>query len=350
MKKGEYISSNMQQQVIRGLVIAGGLYIGYRVGKRVLQEYRERRTANLADQSAEVRQAMGLRSAMNPSGVSWMMWADGTNETAIEQIATQIYNLEGVSAAYRNLYRSELLSDLQSELGTKDFNNFLQTVSNNRINQQSNTSSGGSGTVPSGAYTQPQRLIVAKQNVFIRTSPDASYQDAWYEFIGNKNIFRTAKAGEFVGYATGKQHYDGKNNVKFIEIAYKVSPTGGMPSTYANQIGQTKILWISASSNYTEQFSSVAAMEAKYPTTKGATKYLLPITSLGWLSAPGSRIITIQNTPILDQYFKPIALVEPNVLLGYPVMSLSGKGLEYTLVRTMEGIDRWVNTKHIIKS
>lgn len=349
MRKGDFISSSLQQQVIRGLVIAGGLYIGYRVGKRVLQEYRERKTSSLADQSAEVRQAMGLRSAMNPSGVSWMMWADGTNETAIEQIATQIYNLEGVSSAYRNLYRSELISDLQSELGSKDFNNFLQTTANNRINQQNNTSTGGKGTIPSGSYTQAQRLIVAKQKVFIRTSPDASFQDAWFEFIGNKNIFRTARAGEFVGYATGKQHYDGKNNVKFIEIAYKVAPTG-IPSTYANQIGQTKILWISASSNFTEQFSSVAAMEAKYPTTKGATKYLLPITSLGWLLAPGSRIITIQKTPVLDEQFKPLAIVEPNVLLGYPVMSLSGKGLEYTLVRTMEGLDRWVNTKHIIKS
>ena len=151
--------------------------MGYRVTSKAIKSWRERQTSALADERAEVRQAMGLRSAMNPSGISWLMWSDGTNEDAIAQIASQIQDLDTVATAYRNLYSDDLLKDLQSELSTTLFNSFLQTVSNNRINSQSGNRSGQSST---GAYTAPQRLVVAKQNVYVRTSPDASYREALY--------------------------------------------------------------------------------------------------------------------------------------------------------------------------
>ena len=250
------ISSRNQQKVIRGLLITGGLYLGYRITRKTFKGFRARNTSALADERADVRQAMGLRSAMNPSGISWLMWSDGTNEDAIAQIAAQIQDLDTVATAYRNLYSDDLLKDLQSELSTALFNSFLQTVSNNRINSQSGNPSGQSST---GAYTTPQRLVVAKQSVYVRTSPDASYHGAWYEIGENKNIFKTAKAGEFIGYATGKQHYDAKNNVKFIEVAYKIGPLA--PASLQSQIGLTRLLWISASATYTDQFNSVAAME-----------------------------------------------------------------------------------------
>jgi hypothetical protein len=52
--------------------------------------------------------------------------------------------------------------------------------------------------------------------MFVRSSPDASYHGAFYEQFSDKNILRTAKSGEFLGYATGMQSYDQKNDVKFI--------------------------------------------------------------------------------------------------------------------------------------
>ena len=110
------ISKEQQQKILRGLMIAGGLYLGYRVTSKAIKNMRSRNTSVLADQSPEVRQAMGLRSAMNPSGVSWLMWSDGTNEDAIAQIASQITNLDAVATAYRNLYGKELIQDLQGEL------------------------------------------------------------------------------------------------------------------------------------------------------------------------------------------------------------------------------------------
>jgi len=335
------ISSENQQKVIRSLWIATGLYVGYRITGKAVKAFRARGTSALADQRPEVRQAMGLRSAMNPSGISWLMWSDGTNEDAIAQIAAQMQSLDAVAAAYRTIYGKELIRDLQNELNTTQFNAFLQTVANNRINQQNNHSS----TSTAGAYTAPKRLVVAKRSVFVRTSPDASFHGGWYEIGAKKNIFKTAQPGEFVGYTTGKQHYDTKNNVKFIEVAYKIGPLA--PASLQSQIGVTRLLWISASASYTDQFSSVATMEARYPATRGVTKYYLPISGLGWLSAPGSRVVTVAGTSVLDEQFQTIRHVKSGVLIGYPVMSLDGHDTHFTLVRTLEGHDRWLASKDI---
>tara|TARA_R110001592_G_scaffold43005_1_gene139508 strand:- start:30900 stop:31940 length:1041 start_codon:yes stop_codon:yes gene_type:complete len=337
------ISKEQQQKILRGLMIAGGLYLGYRVTRKAIKNMRSRNTSVLADQSPEVRQAMGLRSAMNPSGVSWLMWSDGTNEDAIAQIASQITNLDAVATAYRNLYGKELIQDLQGELSTDKFNAFLQTISNNRINNSSGSSS--SSRSSSGAYTAPQRMIVAKRSVFVRTSPDASYHGAWYEVGENKNIYKTASPGEFIGYATGKQHFDSKNNVKFIEVAFRVGAVA--PGSLASKVGQSMLLWISASSNYIAQFTSESALAQAYPNARNQLSYMLPIPGLGWLSAPGSRVITNEAAMVLGEKFQPIASVLEDVLLGYPVMSLDGNAMNYTLVRTLEGNDRWINSNQI---
>ncbi len=337
------ISKEQQQKILRGLMIAGGLYLGYRVTSKAIKNMRSRNTSILADQSPEVRQAMGLRSAMNPSGVSWLMWSDGTIEDAIAQIASQITNLDAVATAYRNLYGKELIQDLQGELSTDKFNAFLQTISNNRINKSSGSSN--SSTSSSGAYTAPQRMIVAKRSVFVRTSPDASYHGGWYEVGENKNIYKTASPGEFIGFATGKQHFDSKNNVKFIEVAFRVG--AGAPGSLASKVGQSMLLWISASSNYIAQFTSESALAQAYPNAQNQLSYMLPIPGLGWLTAPGSRVITTESAMVLGEKFEHITRVPEEVLLGYPVMSLDGNAMHYTLVRTLEGTDRWINSNHI---
>ena len=145
------------------------------------------------------------------------MWGDGTKEDVIWQVAQQITDLDAVALAYRNLYSDELIKDLQGELSTNDFTAFLQAVASGQANHNVDD-----GRLPSrGAYSAPQKLIVAIQAVYVRTSPDASYHGRFYEIGENKNIFKTAQPGEFVGYATGKQHYDSKNGVRFIEVAYK---------------------------------------------------------------------------------------------------------------------------------
>ena len=42
---------SLQSRLIKGVVIAGGLYFGYRVTTKVLKNWKERNTSALADQS-----------------------------------------------------------------------------------------------------------------------------------------------------------------------------------------------------------------------------------------------------------------------------------------------------------
>lgn len=331
-----------KKSILEGLLITGGVYVGYRIVHKMIKNQQQKSTADKADQNLEVRQAMGLRSAMNPSGTSWLMWTDGTNEEAIDELALQIVDLNAVSSAYRRLYNAELTEDLQKELSTDHFNEFMTRISNNRINSGYSSAQ----TSSNGTYTAPMRMIVAKQKVYVRTSPDASYHGAWYEGMESKNIYKTAQAGEFIGYATGKQHYDSKNKVKFIEVVYKVGPLA--PDWLKPHIGQTKILWVSSSTTYVEQFSSVPSMEAKYPKTKGVTKYRLPVQGMGWLAAPGTRVITKDPSTIYSMHFEQIGHVPINVLLGVPVMKMNGNNKDFTLVRTLQGKDRWIKTQNTI--
>ena len=74
---------------------------------------------NKADDSPEVRQAMSLRSAMNTSGISWMMSMDTTDTSTVLNTAKTITNLDSVQKAYKNLYQNNLLDNSEAQKNQK---------------------------------------------------------------------------------------------------------------------------------------------------------------------------------------------------------------------------------------
>lgn len=72
-----------QSKIVNGILVLGGIYITYRLGKKLIAEFNKSNAQDNADDSPEVRQAMTLKSAMNPSGISWMMSFDTTNSSQI---------------------------------------------------------------------------------------------------------------------------------------------------------------------------------------------------------------------------------------------------------------------------
>jgi hypothetical protein len=330
MKNGEQFSSN-KQMILSGILLLGGAYLAWTLGRSFFEQARKTQAMNLADQSQEVRQAMNLRTAMNPIGISWLRWMDGTNSGIINEISREIKDLDKVLKAYRNLYQSELLLDLQSELGAKEFRAFLENIA-----QSKNTATNSSASTSSN-YTLPLNLIVAKQAVSLRSSPDATNHGAWYEMASKNNILRTAQSGEFIGYSSGKQHYDQKNQVKFIEVAYRNSATQ-----------QSTTLWVSASSNYTDQFTSVDAMEAKYPKLKGIIQIIQPPYGPVSLSFPGTLALSLCDMELLDREFKSAARIKAHQVLGKPQMRLKGKGTDLTLIKTFQGQNYWCATENLM--
>lgn len=340
--KKEHIDSyldNPKRILVGGVVVGIGGYLLYKVGKKIIADMKKQSTESEADDSPEVQQAMALRSAMNPSGMSWLKSVDGTNTTAIFDAAKQIKKLDDVSAAYKNLYSDDLLMDLQNDLSTSDYQKFLTMVSSN----------------PSKAGSKPQtfakknQMIVSKAEVYLRTSPDASYHGAVYEIGENKNIIRKTKIGEFLGYATGRQSFDAKNNVKFIEVAYLIKKEN-LPANYKPFAGKKYAFWVSSSANFIDQFEYFADMLKQYPNLQNEIAIKKPLdfyAGVKGLAGIQIPVVTKQRTQVLDGRMQPLISVQSGTLLGNYIMSLNTGKTNYIQFKTIDNTLRWVKAETV---
>ncbi len=331
---------NNQSKIINGVLVIGGIYLTYRLGKNIITSLNKSDAQNKADDSPEVRQAMALRSAMNPSGISWMMSFDTTNTSTVMDSAKTITNLDNVQTAYKNLYQDNLLDDLQSELTSSDYQKFLTIIS---ANSKKDTSRGGSAAVQ---FAKPNQLIVAKKAVTLRSSPDATNHGAFYEVFSAKNIIRQAKPGEFLGYATGRQQFDDVNNVKFIEVAYVINAASAPPA-YKSKNKVRVSFWVSSSVLFVDIFPYYKNMFDAYPSTKNYTSWMKPQDFFTLKGIPMPRLLTKINTPVLNENLTPIAVAQPNTILGRLIMSMkTGKG-EFLQFQTVDNTLRWVDKRFI---
>ena len=248
--------------------------------------------------------------------------------------------MDNVSKAYKNLYQNNLLDDLQSELSTSDYQKFLTIVSSNT---KKDTSGGGAAPVQ---FAKPNQLVVCKKSVALRTSPDATNHGAFYEVFSEKNIIRYAQPGEFLGYATGRQHFDDVNNVKFIEVAFVVKAQYA-PAKYKNQNKKRYTYWVSSSSNYVEIFTYYKTMWDAYPKTQNATGWMKPVDYFNLKGMPMPRILTRARTPILNDQLVAINMAEPNTILGQYIMGLNTGKAEFLQFRTVDNKIRWVERRFI---
>lgn len=331
---------NNQSKIINGVLVIGGIYLTYRLGKNIITSLNKSDAQNKADDSPEVRQAMALRSAMNPSGISWMMSFDTTNTNTVMDSAKTITNLDNVQTAYKNLYQDNLLDDLQSELTSSDYQKFLTIIS---ANSKKDTSGGGSAAVQ---FAKPNQLIVAKKAVTLRSSPDATNHGAFYEVFSAKNIIRQAKPGEFLGYATGRQQFDDVNNVKFIEVAYVINAASAPPA-YKSKNKVRVSFWVSSSVLFVDIFPYYKNMFDAYPSTRNYTSWMKPQDFFTLKGIPMPRLLTKINTPVLNENLTPIAVAQPNTILGRLIMSMkTGKG-EFLQFQTVDNTLRWVDKRFI---
>ena len=331
---------NPKRILVGGVVVGIGGFLLYKLGKKIIADMNKKSTESQADDSPEVQQAMAMRSAINPSGVSWLKSMDGTNTTAIFDTAKQIKKLDAVSTAYRNLYSDDLLMDLQSELSTSDYQKFLTMVSSNPAK---------TGSKPQ-TFAKKNQMIVSKAEVYLRTSPDASYHGAVYEIGENKNIIRKTKVGEFLGYATGRQSFDTKNNVKFIEIAYLIKKDN-LPTNLKPYAGKKYAFWVSSSANFIDQFEYFADLLKQYPNLQNEVAYKKPLdfySGVKGLNGIQIPVITKQKTQVLDDRMLPIISVQSGTLLGNYIMSLNTGKINYIQFKTIDNTLRWVKANAVV--
>lgn len=335
------VVENNQSKLLNGVLVIGGIYLTYRLGKNFIENLNKSAAQSKADDSPEVRQAMTLRSAMNPSGISWMKSFDTTKTGLVIDTAKAITNLDNVSKAYKDLYQDNLLDDLQSELSSSEYQKFLNIVSSN---QKKDTSAGGA---PAVQFVKPNQLIVAKQEVYLRNTPDATNHGAFYEVFSNKNVLKLAKAGEFLGYATGRQAYDEVNNVKFIQVSYIINGAAA-PSEVKAKNKQVVSFWVSSSPSFIDVFPFYKNMYDAYPGTNLATRWMKPVDFFNLKGIPMPRILTKATTPVLNEQLHPIDYAGPNTILGQLIMSMNTGKDEFLQFRTIDNTIRWVDKRFTI--
>jgi hypothetical protein len=73
--------------------------------------------------------AQQYRSASNPSGISWMIDFDGTDEEAIDKLAYQSKNnFPAIANAYRQKFDETLTDRMRAELSTEDFQSWHNII------------------------------------------------------------------------------------------------------------------------------------------------------------------------------------------------------------------------------
>lgn len=334
----DFVMAHPGRVLVGGAVIGIGGYFLYKLGRKIFTKARKSSTEKKLDDSLEVRQATILRNAMNPSGVSWLMSFDRTNEDKIFETAKNIVKLDDVMSAYKKLYDDDLLKDLQSELDTEEYQKFLTLISSNP------SKTGAAAT----SFAKKNQLVVAKKEVYVRSTPDASYHEAFYESSSGNNILFQAKAGDFIGYATGKQEYDSKNDVKFIQAGYVVKKEG-LPAAFKQYAGKSFTMWVSSSKDYVDIFDFYQPMFDQYPKTKEIVAYKKPLNyySSGVKGFPSKAVISIANTSVLDEKMQVYCRVEKQVLLGEFTGCLNAGNTTYVRFRTVDNTERWADARTV---
>ena len=228
-----------------------GLGVSYLVGKRILKNIRKKRTERKFTE--ESQQALLLRSAMNPSGASWLIWMDGTKEEAIFNIAAQITNFKKVQQDYQNLYNRSLIQDLQKELDTDDYTKFMNIINSGGI-QNSNVE-GGTNT---GTNSQSAISDGSVQGKVILIEKDTKIYEkfTWYPFGSVKK----AEPLYFINHvATGnikKLNLGYGMTIPFVETRIKTAE-GSVKTIYISQKDVKLVSKEDFSANYRDKYTKL---------------------------------------------------------------------------------------------
>ncbi|MEO6833646.1 MAG: hypothetical protein ABI169_15675 [Chitinophagaceae bacterium] len=255
-----------------GILGIGGMMLINSVRKSD-EKRREDAALQQTANNPNVQQAQLLRQAMNPYK-PLPMSIDGTDVKLIMATAKQITDLASVQKAYTAIYQNELMTDLRSELSSKDFEAFMWQVSSNA---KTTTEVSSNGTVSSkpvqGAKSYAlgtNYKVWAVKDVLLRSAPEATsvqgsiltqlkfaWEEGNYITAPRSNILELCKASQFIGYTTGKSQLDASHHVPFIEVWYKVNGTyKGATASMKKRNGETIRGWVSASPDFSFQTAS----------------------------------------------------------------------------------------------
>ncbi len=96
--------------------------------KKLIRKYRESRFDK--NETNDVNQiAQQYRAAANPSGISWLIETDGTDEAAVERLGYQTKDkMESVATAYKQKFDETLTDRMRKELNPDEFQDWKNII------------------------------------------------------------------------------------------------------------------------------------------------------------------------------------------------------------------------------
>lgn len=117
------------QFTIVGVVVILVVYLIVKKSFKGVQDFVNDRNFDKNETSDVSGLIQRYRSAMNPSGVSWMIAIDGTNEQAILDLAQETKgSFDDVAKAYKKKFDSNLTDDLRDELSSELFETWYEII------------------------------------------------------------------------------------------------------------------------------------------------------------------------------------------------------------------------------
>lgn len=305
-------------KLVKAALVVGAFFLG----KKLLSNAAKDSADKQLDTDPAAGQARSLNAAMNPSGVSWMRSFDGTDNEAIYNIAGQITKLDKVEEYYKAQTQGRVLfDDLTSEIGADGLQKFLGLASQGKTGDKK--FSKVREDIPS------KRIVITTAEANIRKT--AKLESKYLPF---NNIVKLVPRDRVLGVTTGKFAYDEKNDVTFVEFFTFTRASGFKDKVY---------FYVAKSQVELLTLDEKKKREAK--SGKIATELLAGINTDA--SPIKAQLVAIRPALIYDENFIAILTAPYNIIVGFPVMTLSAKGENYIKFLTVEGKLRWVKAKDV---
>lgn len=175
----------------RNIEIMQWFVIGIVIYLIVSKEIRKYFTANQYGKAGNdpiTNQAIAIRQACNPSGITWMIDFDTTSLSDLMSVADQISAIDKVGDAYRNLYNENMFERLEKELNNEDLNEWLKRAR----------------SVPTKAPAQPAGTQIMEVKLL------ANKNTTVFEFADSSKIAKTVASGEVIGMKKGAWYITSK--------------------------------------------------------------------------------------------------------------------------------------------
>lgn len=300
------------------LIKVGVLVAVFFIGRKLLKNAAQDSADSQIDTDPAAGQARALNAAMNPSGVDWMRTFDTTNTQAIYDIAPQITSLDKVKDFYKAQTKGRILhEDLIKELGAEGYNKFLALATK-----------GKSGSVkysPVRNDIPANKWVITKAQANVRSSPVFLNK-----YMPVSNVVKLVPSGKALGVTTGKFAYDENSDVTFIEFYTLGTKKAGKHYFYV--------------ANSQVELISAAEKAKREKTAKIPLEILAGLSGTDQIS---TQVVSKHAMQVYDEILKPVAIIQKNIIIGFPLLTLdTGKGKRIKL-QTVQGIIRWVNAEDV---